>query len=336
LSKRFVLTCLDRMITFLFIPRRLRGVAIIRVVLATTVLSNMLSHFREWGYLWGNNGVLPFATFHNFNQMRHSFSLYALSSNDKYEVFIFVLGILVSALFLVGWKTRITSVLFYVFTWSLYQRNPFVLDGGDNLLYLFAFFLMFVKSDRYLAVDSSPEVDSGSHLPAILHNFAVAAMVLQLMILYTSSGLAKATGHLWQNGTALYYVLQTDEFNMSHWSVILWKSTAVVTFFTYATILYQVSWPFLIWYRSTKLAMVSGAVLMHLSIAYFMGLTWFSIIMIGAEAVIFSDDDFVYYGRTLHMLKDHSHSYVSGVLRRLGSVPAIPGRPQSSIQETEV
>ena len=284
----------DRLIRFLSVPRRTRGAAAIRMVLAATTLANMLSHLKEWRYLWGNDGVLPFATFRDFSHMRHALSLYTLSSSNRYEYVVFGLGLIVTSLYLVGWKTRITSVLFYVFTWSLYQRNPFVLDGGDNLLYLFAFFLMFVQSDWYLAVDQR-QPKEGSYLPAIVHNFAIAAMVLQLMVLYASSGIAKATGPLWQNGTALYYVLQTDEFNMSHWSSLIWRSTPLVTALTYSTILYQVSWPFLIWYRSTKFAMVVGAFMMHVAIAFFMGLTWFSLIMIGAEAIIFADEDVLFY-----------------------------------------
>jgi hypothetical protein len=45
--------------------------------------------------------------------------------------------------------------------------------------------------------------------------------------------------------------------------------------------------------------MVIGAIAMHISIAYFMGLTWFSFVMISAEAIVFSDEEYLGYSRSI-------------------------------------
>jgi hypothetical protein len=130
---------------------------------------------------------------------------------------------------------------------------------------------------------------------AILHNFAIAAMVVQLSILYAASAFAKLAGGLWQDGTAIYYVLRTGEFNLSPLAVWLWRYGPVLALFTYSTMLYQLLWPFLIWTKKLKLPMVLGAIAMHGAIAFFMGLTWFSLTMIAAEAIVFSDREYKRY-----------------------------------------
>ncbi len=47
--------------------------------------------------------------------------------------------------------------------------------------------------------------------------------------------------------------------------------------------------------RRFKLPVALGALLLHSSIGYFMGLTWFSMVMIGAETIMFSDHDYQRY-----------------------------------------
>jgi hypothetical protein len=284
---------------FLSAPRRMIGTAIIRVALSIYMLVIMISHLRERGFLWGNNGVFRYEVFTLMLKARHTFSLYALSPNENFSLYVYVCGILISALFLLGVYTRVTSVLFFIFTWSLYQRNLFIMDGGDNLLYLLAFWLMFVESGKYLSIISRTELAYNYTIRSVIHNFGVAAIVAQVMILYATSAISKLTGPLWQNGTAIYYILRVDEFNLSPIAHILWDNAVILTCVTYSIILFQALWPILIWYKYTKPLMVIGAITMHVSIAYFMGLTWFSFVMISAEAIVFSDEDYLGYSRSI-------------------------------------
>ena len=57
-------------------------------------------------------------------------------------------------MFTLGAFVRISSVLFFIFTWSLYQRNWYAIDGGENLLMILTIYLMFADL-RFLSIDGS-------------------------------------------------------------------------------------------------------------------------------------------------------------------------------------
>jgi hypothetical protein len=308
-----VQSSLRRLQQRLSVPHRLIGLAFLRICFGFVTLINLVSHLGEYRFLWGTNGMMPYAEFVATTHLRHSFSLFALSPRPVVHALIYACDILVTILFLLGWKTRWVAPLFAIFNWSLDERNFFLLDGGDNLLYLLAFWLMFTDCGARFSLDAGERpMKAANPYLALIHNTALFAMVVQVMVLYGCSAMAKVSGTLWQNGTAIYYVLRTGEFNLSPWTPYLWKSAVVVTLLTYSTMIFQVLWPILIWNRRCKLFMALGALTLHSSIGYFMGLTWFSMVMIGAEVIMFSDREFEGY-------RDALISLARSARRRLAS-----------------
>ncbi len=118
------------------VRQRLIGLSLIRICYGSIILAYYAQHIEQRGYLWGNNGVVPFGLFWALMRSQRNFSLYMLLSSPIYQAAIFYLGFLVTIAFTLGYRTRISTILFYVFTWSLFQRNPFLLDGGDNFVVL--------------------------------------------------------------------------------------------------------------------------------------------------------------------------------------------------------
>ena len=54
----------------------------------------------------------------------------------------------------------------------------------------------------------------------------------------------------------------------------------MVNMATYATLLVQIAFPFLIWQQRTRLYVLAGAILLHFIFAVSMGLFYFSFVMI--------------------------------------------------------
>jgi hypothetical protein len=281
------------------VKHRTIAASLLRICLGTTILVYYAQHLLQREFLWGDNGMLPYATFVNIMRAQHNLSLYLLSASPRLHTLIFYLGMLVTIAFTLGYKTRISSVLFYVFTWSLYTRSWFLLTGGDNLLYLLAFYLMFADCGQYFSLDAWLRGDKAkpdNAYAAMLHNYAMLAIVVQLCLLYFTSAFFKTQGHMWQDGTAIYYILRANEFNLSPWAHHFYDSGAVVTLLTWGTVIFQMSWPFLIWNRHARPVMFIGALTLHSMIGYFMGLVWFSLVMISAELAIFSNAELVRFG----------------------------------------
>lgn len=268
------------------------GAALVRVGLGATMLYIYAVHYRDRDYLWGPNGVWEWSSF----RAQPGPSFYALTTDPVWFQVIFHLGILCTLLFALGWRTRFTTPLMWMFTWSLQQRNPMILDGGDNLMILVLVYLMLVDTGQHLAIDATrrrtTSVDR-DRLPyrigTLLHNAGLAAVVLQVVVVYWASGMYKVQGELWQNGTALYYIMRVSEFTWPGWSELVWRNGLLVGLLTHATVLFQIAFPLLLLRRETRVLAVLGGIALHGGIAVFMGLISFSAVMISTELVIISD-----------------------------------------------
>jgi hypothetical protein len=280
------------------VGRRHIGAAIARIVLGavTAVLYGL--HFSQRQFLWGANGVITQTDFSAILKSAHAWSLYSWYPSAFDAEVLYWLGLLVSLMFAVGLFTRVTSVLFFIFTWSIYQRNVYALDGGDNLLLILIIYLFFadlsvLSLDRLLFKRHQRQPGRFAWFFAMLHNFAITACMLQLAIVYFDAGFYKIQGHVWSNGTAIYYILRSNGFALPGWSDFIWKSAAIVTIGTYGTILFEIMHPFLMWHRKLKYLIFTEVVFFHASIGVLMGLVWFAITMIGVHAVLFDDDEFL-------------------------------------------
>jgi hypothetical protein len=125
--------------------------------------------------------------------------------------------------------------------------------------------------------------------------FVIAA---QICILYGSAGLYKVQGGLWENGTALHYVMNLDLFqpwpSLSH---MVDRQQMLVAVVSYLTVLVQVAFPFVLFGR-LKYVFVTILLGMHLGIAILLGLPLFSGAMIVADAVFLPDRFYRFLGRT--------------------------------------
>ena len=288
------------------VPRRLLGVGVTRIVLGSVSAVLYALHLSQRHFLWGADGAVSRADIAAILRALHSWSLYAVFPNALGAECLYWAGLVVSIMFAAGLFTRITSILFFVLTWSLYQRNPYALNGGNNLLVILAIYLMFadlstLSLDRSLFGERRPR--GFDWLRGMLHNAALAACLLQLGVLYFEAGFYKIQGHVWSDGTAIYYILRSNEFALPGWGDYIWHSAGLVTIGTYGTIFFEIMHPFLMWDRRLKYLIFAGAVMLHGGIGLLMGLVWFSVTMIGAHAVLFDDDEYIRFHQASKALR---------------------------------
>ena len=120
----------------------------------------------------------------------------------------------------------------------------------------------------------------------IVHNGAMLVIVAEVCLIYSTAGWYKIQGSHWQDGTALYYPLHLDDFTpwpaLSH---ALAGNDVMVMLITYGTVIVQVAFPFTLFNRRVKNVLLCAMMLEHASIALVLGLPFFSLAMIAADAV---------------------------------------------------
>ncbi|SEK73814.1 HTTM domain-containing protein [Streptacidiphilus jiangxiensis] len=123
-------------------------------------------------------------------------------------------------------------------------------------------------------------------LATLVHNAAMLVIAAEVCFIYATAGWYKIQGSLWQGGTALWYPLHLHYFEP--WPGLadgLSGSSTLVTAITYGTVIAQVGFPFLVFNRRIKNVMLTLMIAEHLGIAIVLGLPFFSLAMITADAV---------------------------------------------------
>jgi len=311
------------------VKQRQTGAALMRIALGSLTIIFYALHLKQRNFLWGPSGVVSWPDNLALLAQSRTYTLYQFFPSPLGAECLYWLGLVVSFMFTLGLFARFSSILFFLFTWSLYQRNWYAIDGGENLLIILAFYLMFadlsgLSLDRMLFPQRRERTTRW--LAGMLHNFAVIACLVQLSILYFESAFYKIQGHVWANGTALYYVLRTNEFSLPGWTDLVWRSAALVTVGTYGTILFEMAHPFLLWHPRAKYLVFAGAVCLHTGIGVLMGLPWFSLTMISAHTVLFDDAEYL---AVLRWVRSQIQSISSGsreiaVVRATSAAPSRP------------
>ncbi|MFE4693374.1 HTTM domain-containing protein [Streptomyces sp. NPDC056749] len=123
-------------------------------------------------------------------------------------------------------------------------------------------------------------------LANLAHNAALFVIMAEVCLIYATAGWYKIQGSRWQDGTAIYYPLKLDYF--APWpglSGLVASSALAVMVLTYATVIVQVAFPFTLFNRRVKNVLLVLMIGEHAGIAILLGLPFFSMAMIAADAV---------------------------------------------------
>ncbi|WP_156727690.1 HTTM domain-containing protein [Streptomyces apocyni] len=120
----------------------------------------------------------------------------------------------------------------------------------------------------------------------LVHNGALFVIMAEACLIYATAGWYKIQGSRWQDGTAVYYPLHLDYF--SPWpflSELLVANGTLLLLVTYITVITQVAFPFTLFNRRVKNVLLAVMMMEHAVIAVVLGLPFFSLAMIAADAV---------------------------------------------------
>lgn len=162
--------------------------------------------------------------------------------------------------------------------------------GRFGLGWLAAFAAVWVVCGLWWMVDRyEPQGEGRAALDVLanlLHNAGMLVIMVEVCLIYATAGWYKIQGSRWQDGTALYYPLGLDYF--SPWpalSALVAGSGTLVMLLSYGTVAVQVAFPFTLFNRRIKNMLLALMMLEHAGIAVLLGLPFFSMAMIAADAV---------------------------------------------------
>ncbi len=189
----------------------LRSLAALRIVLALVVLMDLAGRATSLRALYTDEGAYPRQLLiGNLNQWQ--WSVFLATGTVAIVQLLFVGTAIAAILLLLGYRTRLMTLIVWVMLVSIQLRNPLLLNAGDTLLRLLLFWGILLPLGARWSIDakrsSVPSRKSTQYL-----SIATAGILLQIAFMYWFTAALK-TGRPWrEDGTALYYALGLSELS---------------------------------------------------------------------------------------------------------------------------
>ncbi|WP_010524216.1 HTTM domain-containing protein [Nesterenkonia sp. F] len=285
----------------------LYGLSAARILVGVAMLGLLLTNYTSRHVLWGI-GSFWAQPYREGNAFSNLTAMFPAESPALFTLMYLVL-IAVAVAVIMGWRTRITTLLLAVGMPALLERTAVVGDQGDNIARIGLLLMVLMDTSAHWSLDarrrqrgeqrlsSQRELGTTSRvlyslpvLPAwwtnLIHNVALIGLACQIFILYTASALYKTQGSTWQAGTALYYPLNLHEYAVFPWlNSLITENSILLTLLTHFSVYVQMFFAVgLLHPISRRLALI-GVILLHGGIAVMMGLPWFSLAMLAFDAI---------------------------------------------------
>lgn len=188
----------------------LRSLALFRIGLAALVIGDLIDRARFLSAHYGDMGVLPrWVLFRKFAGP-WELSFHALSGRVEFQAVLFLLNGAFALALLVGYRTRLSTVVCWAFLVSLHYRNDMVLQSGDSLLRMLFFWSIFLPLGARFSRDAAGIPSAAKASNGIL-SAASLALTLQVCLVYWITAALKDAPAWRDEGNAVLLALSIDQ-----------------------------------------------------------------------------------------------------------------------------
>lgn len=276
---------------FWFAPVPLLNLAIFRIVFCFTLFAMYFSRHQDVKLFYTDIGFLPKSL--AFQALPETFRPPWMLAFWPDSWVPWMHGLLVLILFLMALGAVNRSVT-WIAVWlqlAFLFRNHSVSFGADQIGTIFLLYLALTNSSARLSVLSwwrerkGIAQDYGDLLTSVFYRM----IQVQLCIVYVYSGMEKLKGMSWWDGTAVWSVLANSQMVIADFTWLRHLALAVV-FISFSTILFELYFPVLVWFKALRKPFLLAGVFFHSGIGIVMALWSFAIVMISAYVLFLPED----------------------------------------------
>ncbi|MGB1373519.1 MAG: hypothetical protein ACPG6R_10395 [Aequoribacter sp.] len=196
----------------------LRALAVLRIAVGFLILADLIIRWGDVAWFMSDYGAYSVAASKEAaGDFR--FSLYWLIDGLWWVNTLFVLNVAVALLLILGVRVRVFSLLAFIFLVSLHNRNPILLQGGDNLLVLLTLWGVLLPWGARFSVDAVMTENPPASNWYL--GWGSVGLVLQVLSVYFFSAFLKYGPEWTSDGSAIYFALHNDQ--VAHLLASYWR-----------------------------------------------------------------------------------------------------------------
>lgn len=219
-----------------------RSLAFFRIGIALVILGDLFVRVSDLAAHYSDEGVLPRSILIDSILVDPwYFSIHLLNGTWQVQLLLFILTGLCALALLVGYHTRLATFFSWLLVISLQNRNPMVLQGGDIVLKVLLFWALFLPLGARWSIDQW--LGRGKKVQNQILSAGTCALLLQICFIYWFSALLKTDPSWRQEGTAIWYTLNIEQYS-TPLGLELLHYPALLKILTFATFYLEAFGPF--------------------------------------------------------------------------------------------
>lgn len=186
----------------------MRALSIMRIGIGLILLLDLCIRSLSIKAFFTDEGVLPISILKQYNWSAAYFSFHTISGELWWQIILFIINAICIVALMIGYRTRLFTFICWVFLTSLQNRNPFIVQGGDDLLRILLFWAIFLPwGERY-------SIQKKSNYSTSYFSIANVGYMLLPCSIFFFSALLKTSPEWRSEGTAIYYALSLDQIRL--------------------------------------------------------------------------------------------------------------------------
>lgn len=262
--------------TFWFRPEPTSTIAVVRIVFGFVATLWTLSQVPALLTFFGPDGVVPEVP----DLDPGDWTLLSISTSAPVVVGLWAATLLGAVGVMIGFRTRLATVVLFVGVLSFARRDPYILNAGDMLLRILAFYFIFSPAGEALSLDRWRRARDRFWESPLRAPWALRLMQIQLSVIYLSTVWEKLQGSRWRDGTAVSYALRIGDVHRFPTPGFLADSVVMSELMTFGTLVVELSLAIFVWNRTLRPWVLALGVSLHLSIELSMMVGFFSLLML--------------------------------------------------------
>lgn len=261
---------------------------------------SLVEDFQVWFGI-GTNALVPLSDSFTFYK-NFRINIFKWLSPTEFSAWLVLLTYIATSFFvMIGFKTRISTIICFILMVSMQNRNYSILNSGDTLMRCMLFLMMFAPTHVKYSIDAYLQKNKDQPFKTEISILTIRLLQLQFSLVYLATTLFKLKGYDWVDGSAVYYTSRLVNFQRIVLPIVF-DYPLLVKFATWSALFIEFAMGSLVWVKELRLPVLISGLLLHLLIEVSMSIGFFEWVMISSYILFLEPKEVFWFKERFKLL----------------------------------